>query len=181
MTAFSDIVKYSQNKTRVLLFTSQPDIAKLINQILEFSGKDFDFFLNNGEKGTWGHDFVLLETADINNAADFQPNIVLISDDINSDTILSVLKNITPGGVLVYPENIENMVEEVENYFRKLPFSTSEFQQSNDTFSINTEIGTLPLTSNDEDLIRNIGGVKLLCQQFGVMEEDFYEPVMNFK
>ena len=31
-----------------------------------------------------------------------------------------------------------------------------------------------------QDLLRNIAGIKLLSQQFGVMEEEFYEPVIGF-
>ena len=42
-------------------------------------------------------------------------------------------------------------------------------------------MGEIPISTVDENLIKNIDGVKLLSQQFGVMEEDFYEPVMSFE
>ncbi len=41
-------------------------------------------------------------------------------------------------------------------------------------------MGSIPVNSTDENFLRNIEGIKLLSQQFGVMEEEFYEPVIGF-
>ena len=46
---------------------------------------------------------------------------------------------------------------------------------------ISTEMGEIPLASGDANLVKNINGIKLLCQQFGIMEEDFYEAMMSFE
>ncbi|OWK73647.1 hypothetical protein CBW16_09065 [Flavobacteriaceae bacterium JJC] len=181
MTDISEILAFSKNKTRVLLCTSHPSVAKLVMAVLDFYSKEADFFSIHGVSRNSGSDFVVFETSDLQKAAAFQPNIVLISEEINPDQILSVLQNITPGGVLVYPEKFAGVVESAENYFRKLPFTVSEFKRNDDHFVLNTEMGSIPLLSGDENLIQNIEGIKLLCQQFGVMEEEFYEPVMSFE
>lgn len=181
MTTFpADLLTYSQNKTRVLIYTSQPAVSQLTVQVLEFYHKDFDFFSNNGFYKREDHDFVVFETSRLEEAAAFKPNIVLVSDEIDLQTADGLLQNITPGGVLIYSEKFDNVVESSTNFFRKLPFALSNFQKDNTQITLSTEMGSIPLTSGNEDLIRNLDGIKLLCQQFGIMEEEFYEPVMSF-
>ena len=178
---FSEILQYSANKTRVAIYTSQFSIAKLVFHALDFSGKEYDFFLMNGENRVSDNDFVILETGDAEKAEDFEPNIILISDEIGDEHLISVLEKITPGGILVYPENKEEFVEKAENYFRKLAFSPSKISKSGENFVLHTDLGNIPLISKDENLLKNANGIKLLCQQFGVMEEDFYEPLITFE
>ena len=180
MTSFSDILAFSQHKTRVLIYTSHPKITKLTFEVLQFCGKEFDYFLADDSHQTGESDFVILETSDLVKAAEFKANIFLISTEINTDEINLALQNITPGGVLIYPLALENLVEESPYFFRKLPFSPSLFKIEAQQYLLETEIGTLPLLFKDENLINNLNGIKLLCQQFGVMEEEFYEPVMSF-
>ena len=180
MTDFFFFSAYSQHKTRVLIYSSYPKTAKLVLHVLDFFGKNTDFILSNGKSKTADCDFVILETSDLQKAADFKANIGLISDEMGSGNLTSILKNITAGGILVYPENMEETVDEAENYFRKLSFSNAEFKTEGDKILINTEMGDIPLASGDANLIKNINGIKLLCQQFGIMEEDFYEAMMSF-
>ena len=180
MTDFSEISAYSQHKTRVLIYSSYPKTAELVLHVLDFFGKNTDFILSNGKSKTADCDFVILETSDLQKAADFKANISLISDEMGSGNLTSILKNITAGGILVYHENMEETVDEAENYFRKLSFSDAEFKTEGDKILINTEMGDIPLASGDANLIKNINGIKLLCQQFGIMEEDFYEAMMSF-
>ena len=180
MTDFSEISAYSQHKTRVLIYSSYPKTAKLVLHVLDFFGKNTDFILSNGKSKTADCDFVILETSDLQKAADFKANISLISDEMGSGNLTSIIKNITAGGILVYPENMEETVDEAENYFRKSSFSNAEFKTEGDKILINTEMGDIPLGSSDANLVKNINGIKLLCQQFGIMEEDFYEAMMSF-
>jgi len=178
---FPEILTYSNNKTRVVLYTSQFSIAKLVFQVLNFSGKEFDFFLINGENQVSDNDFVILETDDAEKAKNFEPNIIIVSEEIGDEHLVSILENITPGGVLVYPESKEEIVEKAENYFRKLAFSPSKISKSGENFVLHTDLGNIPLVSKDEILLKNVNGIQLLCQQFGVMEEEFYEPMMTFE
>ncbi|UFK97233.1 hypothetical protein [Kaistella faecalis] len=179
MTDFSVISAYSQHKTRVLVYSSHQPVANFIIYVLNFFEKDFDYFLENGHKKETDSDFVILETSDPQKAKDFKPNIVLIVEDKESEKLSPILKNITGGGVLVYPEKLEEIVNAAENYFRRLPFSYSASKISGEKISISTEMGEIPLGSTDENLVQNMNGIKLLCQQFGIMEEDFYEALMS--
>ncbi len=178
---FSEILQYSTKKTRVVLYTSQFSIVKLVFHALDFLGKEYDFSLMNGENRVSNSDFVILATDDAQKVMDFEPNIILISEEMSSDHLLSIVENITAGGVLIYPENEEIFIEKAENYFRKLAFLPTEFSKSGENFILHTDMGNIPLISKDEDLLKNINGIQLLCQQFGVMEEDFYEPMMTFE
>ena len=181
MKDLSEISDYSQHKTRVLIYSSHLRIAELVLYVLDFFGKEVGYFLETGRTKKAESDFVILETSDFRVASDFKGNIVLVPEEINGENISPVLKNITPGGVLIYPNRIEQVVERSENFFRRLPFLDTEFKSIDGKLVINTEIGSIPLVSGDENLDKNINGIKLLCQQFGIMEEDFYEALMGFE
>lgn len=45
MISFSDLLSSSKEKTRVLIYAVNPSISKLILEVLNFAGKEFDFFL----------------------------------------------------------------------------------------------------------------------------------------
>lgn len=176
-----NIFEESKNKTRVLVLSSQPAVAQILLEVLQFHEKDFDFYLEDGSFKNSDTDFVILETSDIKEAASFEANIALITSEISGTDIVSVIGKITPGGVLVYHSNLSELVDQSANFFRKLEFPGTAFSKTDSTFTLQTNIGEIPISSSDENLIQNIEGIKLLSQQFGVMEEDFYEPVMSFK
>ncbi|MGA9211741.1 hypothetical protein [Kaistella sp.] len=176
-----NILEESKNKTRVLVLSSQPSVTQLLIEVLNFHEKDFDFYLDNGVFNNSDNDFVILETSDLEKAAFFEPNIVLITSEISGEQTVQVIEKITPGGILVYNSNLSEIVEQSLNFFRKLEYLGTAFSKSNSNFTLQTNIGEIPISSSDENLIKNIDGVKLLSQQFGVMEEDFYEPVMSFE
>ena len=181
MTDFSEISAYSQHKTRVLIYSSHQKVSGLMLYVLDFFGKEVDYFLENGSIKQADSDFVILETSDIQKASEFRPNIALISEEINNENLSLLLKNITAGGVLIYSEKIRETVDLAENYFRRLPFCDVEIKNQADKIVIKTEMGNIPLLSGDENFVKNINGIQLLCQQFGVMEEDFYEALMSFE
>ena len=170
----------AKNKTRVLVFSTHSSIAKLLHEVLHFYDKDFGFYLENGDFENSSSDFAILETGDIEKATLFQPTIVLITSEIPGETIIPLLSKITAGGVLIYHSSLSEAVEKSENFFRKLEFDHPQFQKSVAGFVLETNIGAIPISSSDEHLLKNIEGVKLLSQQFGVMEEEFYEPLMSF-
>lgn len=175
-----NIFEEFKNKTRVLVLSTQPSVMKLLLEVLHFHGKDFDYYLENGQFNNSNSDFIILETADLVKATLFEPNIALITSEFSGDILLPLINKITAGGILIYHSSISEMVDQSENFFRKLEFTETDFQKSNNSFTLQTNIGEIPVSSSDENLIKNIDGVKLLSQQFGVMEEDFYEPVMSF-
>ena len=65
MTSFSEIIAYSKNKTRVLVFSSQQKLSGLVLEILHFNDKEFDYFLADSEFRNEENDFVLFETSDV--------------------------------------------------------------------------------------------------------------------
>ena len=176
----ANIFDEAKNKTRVLVFSTHSSIAKLLHEVLHFYDKDFGFYLENGDFENPSSDFAILETGDIEKATLFQPTIVLITSEIPGEAIIPLLSKITAGGVLIYHSSLSEAVEKSENFFRKLAFDHPQFQKSAAGFVLETNIGAIPISSSDEDLLKNIEGAKLLSQQFGVMEEEFYEPLMSF-
>lgn len=181
MTSLSEIIQFSTNKTRVLIFTSHQSIPKLIHDVLHFGGKEFDFFLSDQEFRNEKNDFVLFETSDVNKAAEFRPNIVFISNENDFEKIESMLRNVVSGGIVVFPKELEDKMEEQIYYFRKLPYSEILFRKNANQITLETEIGEIPLLSTDENLVKNVEGIKLLSQQFGIMEEEFFEALMGFE
>ena len=174
-------MEQSKNKTRVLVFSSQPSVAKLLLEVLGFHGKAYDSYLENGSTTHSNSDFAIFESSDFEKASAFAPNIALISSEILPGQIETVLESIVAGGVLIYHSNGSEVVENSKNFFRKLEYSGTDFVKSASTFILQTNIGEIPISSSDENLIKNIDGIKLLAQQFGVMEEDFYEALMGFE
>lgn len=163
-------------KTRVLLFTSHPQISSLVKYVLAFHGKNIDF-----APGSTSGEFLIKETLDLEDALQFKPNIAFISSETPESEIIQIANHLTGGGVLVYPNKHEDAVEEISNYFRRMPYEDMKGKISGDSFTISTEMGDLPLQFNDENLVRHLQGVQLLLQQFVIMEEDFYEALMSFK
>lgn len=181
MTSLQEIIQFSTHKTRVLIFTSHQSISKLVLDVLHFSGKEFDYFLSDQEFKNEENDFVLFETSDVSKAAEFRPNIVFISKENDFEKLEPLLKNVVSGGIVIFPKELENEMEEQIYYFRKLPSAEISFQKNDGQIILDTEIGEIPLLSKDENLVKNIDGIKLLSQQFGIMEEEFFEALMGFE
>lgn len=178
ITELAELIDYSANKTRVLVYSTLPEISKLLLEILDFNGKKVDFF-SAEESRTHDQDFILFQTSDLQEASLFQPNIALITDEISKEDVRELMKNIVAGGVLIFPQFLSDTVGSALHYFRKLPFEKADFQSENGTALLDTEIGPIPINARSENLINQLNGLKLLAQQFGVMEEGFYEPVMG--
>jgi UDP-N-acetylmuramate: L-alanyl-gamma-D-glutamyl-meso-diaminopimelate ligase len=126
----------------------------------------------------------------------YQPNIALMSgiawDHINvfktfDDYIEQFRKfvaSITPGGILVYNEEdaeVVKVVEAAENYFRKIPYKTPEYEIINGKVHLKTEMGDVPLSVFGAHNLLNLEGARHICQHLGIMDEDFYEAIMSFK
>lgn len=180
MDSFAELLLSSQHKTRVGIFSSIPEVARLLVDLLDNAGKDFDYSLQNGLAQNNGSDFIIFESADSGNISQFQPNILFISSEIEAWKTTAILEKVIRGGIVIYPEALENTVEEGQYFFRKLPFSDPDFKKENAQLTLHTEIGTIPLNTKAETYLNEIEGMKLLAQQFGVMEEEFYEALMNF-
>lgn len=186
-------------------------ITSMILHVLNFHKKDIDYMVGAQLEGfdcmvkiTDHNDFMILEGDEyLSSPIDlrskfllYQPNIALISgiawDHINVfktfddyvEQFRKFVSTITPGGVLVYNEEdaeVVKVVESAENYFRKIPYKTPNYTIKNGTVSLNTEMGEIPLFVFGAHNLLNMEGARLICQQLGVMDEDFYEAIMSFK
>lgn len=181
MATFTDILDYSSGKTRVLVYTVNQSVVQLILRALEEAGKEVDYFLQNGDFKKEQNDFVIFETADCYSAAQFEPTIMFVSREMSSENPEKIAQNITPGGSLIYPEELEDVFDNHLNYFRKLPYSSAVTEKNETFFYASSEMGMLPVATSDGDLIKNLAGIQILCQQFGVLEAEFCEVLLNFR
>jgi len=128
----------------------------------------------------------------------YKPNIALISDieqeNINTpeafgkyiNKFQEFVNSITAGGVIIYnQEDVEvvKIIENTSNYLRKIPYKTPNHEIINNQINLLTDMGKIPLdlTIFDIDNLQNVEAARHLCQQLGVMEEEFYEAIMSFK
>ena len=186
-------------------------ITSMILHVLNFHNKEIDYMVGAQLEGfdcmvkiTEDTDFMILEGDEYLSSADdrqpkflhYHPNIALISgiawDHINVfktfddylEQFRKFTESITSGGVLVYNEEDEEVVKIVENsqkYFRKLPYKTPEYSIRKGKVYIKTSMGEIPLSVFGKHNLLNMEGAKLICQQLGIMEEEFYEAIMSFK
>ena len=186
-------------------------ITSMILHVLNFHNKEIDYMVGAQLEGfdcmvkiTEDTDFMILEGDEYLSSAEdrqpkflhYHPNIALISgiawDHINVfktfddylEQFRKFTESITSGGVLVYNEEDEEVVKIVENsqkYFRKLPYKTPEYSIREGKVYLKTSMGEIPLSVFGKHNLFNMEGAKLICQQLGIMEEEFYEAIMSFK
>ena len=186
-------------------------ITSMILHVLNFHQKDIDYMVGAQLEGfdcmvkiTNDNDFMILEGDEyLSSPIDlrskfllYQPNIALISgiawDHINVfktfddyvEQFRKFVASITPGGVLVYNEEDAEVVKVVlsaENYFRKIPYHTPDYEIVNGIVNLKTDMGDIPLSVFGKHNLLNMEGARFICSQLGIMEEEFYEAIMSFK
>lgn len=186
-------------------------ITSMILHVLNFHEKEVDFMVGAQLEGfdcmvklTQDNDFMVLEGDEyLSSPIDlrskfllYQPNIALMSgiawDHINvfktfDDYIEQFRKfvaSITPGGILVYNEEdseVVKVVEAADNYFRKIPYTTPEYEIIAGKVHLKTEMGDIPLSVFGAHNLLNLEGARHICHHLGIMDEDFYEAIMSFK
>lgn len=207
------LYEQSKTKTRVVIAGShgKTTITSMILHVLNFHQKDVDYMVGAQLEGfdcmvklTEDNDFMVLEGDEyLSSPIDlrskfllYQPNIALMSgiawDHINVFTTFDdyieqfrrFVASITPGGVLVYNEEddeVVKVVENAENYFRKIPYKTPEYEISNGKVLLKTEMGDIPLSVFGAHNLLNLEGARHICHTLGIMDEDFYDAIMSFK
>jgi len=186
-------------------------ITSMILHVLNFHRKEVDYMVGAQLEGfdcmvklTGDNDFMVLEGDEyLSSPIDlrskfllYQPNIALLSgiawDHINVfktfddyvEQFRKFVASITPGGILVYNEEdpeVVKVVDNAENYFRKIPYKTPEYEIINGTVHLKTEMGDIPLSVFGTHNLLNLEGARHICQHLGIMDEDFYEAIMSFK
>lgn len=186
-------------------------ITSMILHVLNFHQKEVDFMVGAQLEGfdcmvklTQDNDFMVLEGDEyLSSPIDlrskfllYQPNIALMSgiawDHINVfttfddyiDQFRKFVASITPGGILVYNEEdkeVVKVVENAENYFRKIPYKTPEYKITDGKVYLKTEMGDVPLSVFGAHNLLNLEGARNICHHLGIMDEDFYEAIMSFR
>jgi UDP-N-acetylmuramate: L-alanyl-gamma-D-glutamyl-meso-diaminopimelate ligase len=186
-------------------------ITSMILHVLNFHEKEVDFMVGAQLEGfdcmvklTQDNDFMVLEGDEyLSSPIDlrskfllYQPNIALMSgiawDHINvfktfddyTEQFRKFVASITPGGILVYNEEdseVVKVVEAADNYFRKIPYKTPEYEIIAGKVHLKTEMGDIPLSVFGAHNLLNLEGARHICHHLGIMDEDFYEAIMSFK
>lgn len=186
-------------------------ITSMILHTLNFHQKDIDYMVGAQLEGfdcmvktTEESDFMILEGDEYLSSPEdkrpkflhYHPNIALISgiawDHINvfktfedyTEQFKKFVENMTSGGFLVYNEEDEEVVkivESAENYFKKVPYRTPKYQIRDGKVYLETDMGEVPLSIFGRHNLLNMEGARLICQQLGIMDEEFYEAIMSFK
>lgn len=167
-------ISSAATKTRVLLLSKEPINADFFIKILKLTGKSIDYCLTNGVIENQDHDFALLECADPQNSADFQPNIVLVTDDYDESVLNTILEEVVAGGIAIYPDRYQETVEEQATFFRRMPYETRQPKAGNENL-VESPLGPLHLSTKFTPVIPALNGLQFLAQQLGIMEEEFYE------
>ncbi len=186
-------------------------ITSMILHVLHYHGKEVDYMVGAQLEGfdvmvklTEENDFMVMEGDEyLSSALDrrpkillYQPNIALISgiawDHVNVFPTFEnyihqfelFVDSITPGGALIYnseDETLLRVVEENQKALKKFPYSTPDFSIDNGVTYLSTEEGPVPLEIFGQHNLNNLEGARLICNQLGVMDDDFYEAIQTFK
>lgn len=96
-----------------------------------------------------------------------------------------LLESATEGSALIYPQydkNLANLVENNTKYFKKITFDILPYSiDSNGDTSIDSSIGKVPIKVFGKHNISNMSGARWICNQLGVMDEEFFESIADFE
>jgi UDP-N-acetylmuramate: L-alanyl-gamma-D-glutamyl-meso-diaminopimelate ligase len=126
----------------------------------------------------------------------YQPNIALISgiawDHANifptkenyQEQFATFVKNIKPGGTLVYCADDADLVEVVKenaDEIKLFPYRSPEFSAGEEGSILHTDEGDVALKIFGQHNLQNLEGARLVCNQMGVMDDEFYASISDFK
>lgn len=186
-------------------------ITSMVLHVLHFHRKEVDFMVGAQLEGfdvmvklTEDNDFMVMEGDEyLSSTLDrrpkillYRPNIALISgiawDHVNVFPTFEnyiyqfklFVESITAGGALIYnseDEEVVKVVEQSEKQLKKFPYKTPDYTIENGITFLSTEEGPIPLEVFGKHNLNNMEGARLICNQLGVMDDDFYEAIQSFK
>lgn len=186
-------------------------ITSMVLHVCHYTGLEIDYLVGAQLEGfermvhlTEENEFILIEgdeylSSPIDRRPKFhlyRPNIALLSgiawDHINVfpsfenylEQFELFLDTIEPGGALVYfspDENLRSIVEEKNHFFKKFPYETPDWQLFDDQVIIDFPEFQVPVKVFGAHNVANIEGARLICNQIGIQNEDFYEAISSFE
>lgn len=202
------LFELSKFKTRVVVAGSDATarVTSMILHVLAYNDIEVDYAFReaNGVRLTEKNDFIVIEgvvsaASVIDETPQFhkyQPNIALLSDiDFKEGGLYMDFESyahqfnifvdcIVKGGSITYNNEdleVKNRVESSENPIRKFPYETPTYQEEAGQVFLDTPDGEMPMEIRDANDLRNMMGVKWICQQMGVDEVEFYEAMATYK
>ncbi len=126
----------------------------------------------------------------------YHPNIALLSgiawDHINVfptfdnyvEQFRIFIDLIRPNGSLIYCETdkeVKAIAEVARPDIKKLPYGIPEHFIADGTTYLKTDDGDIPLMVFGEHNLMNINGARIVCEELGVSDADFYKAISTFK
>jgi UDP-N-acetylmuramate: L-alanyl-gamma-D-glutamyl-meso-diaminopimelate ligase len=126
----------------------------------------------------------------------YQPQIALISgiawDHINVfptqenyvEQFRIFIQNLSVGGCLIYCAEdplLKSIAESSNTHILKLPYKTPEYKSDKGSAVLVSESRKYAMYVFGRHNMQNIMGAKLICNQLGVSDKDFFEAVGRFK
>lgn len=186
-------------------------ITAMVLHALHYHNRECDFMVGAQLKGfntmvklTNHNEFVLLEgdeylSSPIDRRPKFlhyHPNIALLSgiawDHVNvfpeyADYLKQfdlLLAAIDRGGAVIYnetDEEVKKVVHRTENEVKKFAYGLPEYRIEDGKFILETEEGDVPLKIFGRHNVNNLEGARWICNQMGLMDEEFYEAISEFE
>jgi len=88
------------------------------------------------------------------------------------------------GGIMIYNEEdaiVKRIVNDATKPIKKYPYKTPEYTIESGAVILETPEGDIPLEVFGQHNLQNLSGAKLICQNIGVSEEEFYQAISTFK
>ena len=185
-------------------------ITSMILHVLHFHNREEDYMVGAQLEGfdvmvrlSEESDFMIMEGDEyLSSTLDkrpkfllYQPNIALVSgiawDHINvfptfenyAEQFQLFVDSITNGGVVVYNQEdmeVVKVVQKSQNPIRKIPYKTPNHFIDDGITYLETVDGPIPLAVFGKHNLSNMEGARLICNQLGIMDEDFYEAIQSF-
>jgi UDP-N-acetylmuramate: L-alanyl-gamma-D-glutamyl-meso-diaminopimelate ligase len=186
-------------------------ITSMILHVCHYHQMDIDYLVGAQLQGfdrmvhlTDDNEFILIEgdeylSSPIDRRPKFhlyKPNIALLSgiawdhinvfpterDYVNQFSLF--LDTIEPGGALIYfseDDTLRNLVDEGNYFFKRFPYATPAWHLDHDQIHIEFPEFNVPIQVFGEHNVSNIEGARLICNQIGIQNDDFYEAISEFK
>lgn len=193
-----------KEKTRVVI-AERPGAELIVRIVLHVFGQQslsVDFIAQKSDPCTIYEvqlsadtDFVLIAGSIENPAgtydgdlASYSPNIAALSMQASNFGVVpkateDLISSIVPGGILIYEAGdapLVKTIDNAENYFRKISYSSPGYTKFNGGLFLRTDLGEVPLLTVPEEDIALLEAARHVCNQMGIMDEDFYDAVSTF-
>ncbi len=171
-----DIIEKSQHKTRIAVFQQYNSFQAFLLHVFQCSQfvcnictqDDTIFWEDNS-------DYVLFFLEKV--TEDIRFNIAFVDTTLQMDYPL-LCQQMVDGGVMVLSNDhvvLQETAQLSSTFFRQLSFIENKTQ-----LRIETDYGFLELGHLPKEVITQLDGLRLLCQQVGILEDQFYESLMSY-